>query len=189
MSKSLIETMMERLACIKWTNLEGRNAHATSRAWLMIEYLRRAALWAEMSGGAPRWPYFDIAGTLAPDVQMDPEVTERLEEYIEDHVEGVSAEFVCRAAVRWATLQDTPGVQLPDLPDPFEPLILMYERGGEVIMDDSRAFNFADLRVQVNLWSDHLSPEPATALDPDTLDALDREGRASFHRGSQAAAG
>ncbi|MFJ9842338.1 hypothetical protein ACIRYZ_18000 [Kitasatospora sp. NPDC101155] len=174
---------MERLVDINWVSMEGRNAHATSRAWLMVEYLRRAALWAEVLGGPPRWPYFDVAGALAPDVRVDPEVAERLEKYIEEHVDGVSAEFVCRAAVRWATLRDTPGVQLPDLPDPFEPLILMYERGGEVIIDDSRAFNFANIRVQINLWREHLSAEPATALDPDTLDALDREGRASFHRG------
>ncbi|MGW3042918.1 hypothetical protein ACWC9T_23380 [Kitasatospora sp. NPDC001159] len=166
---------MERLINIKWTNLEGRNAHSTSRSRLMVEYLRRASLWAEVLGGPPRWPYFDIAAALAPEVLVAPATAEQLEKYIEENVDGVSAEFVCRAAVRWATLRDTPGVRLPDLPDPFEPLILLYERGGEVLYDDSWAFDFGLRRIQIKLWHEHLSPEPATALDPATLDALDNE--------------
>ncbi|WBP86507.1 hypothetical protein [Kitasatospora cathayae] len=167
--------MMDRLAAIDWTYPVGHDVRAASRSRLMAEYLRRASLWAQVLGGPPRWPYFDIAGALAPEVRVDPEVAERLEEYIEKHVEFVSAEFVCRAAVRWATLRDTPGVQLPDLPDPFEPLILMYERGGEVLYDDSWAFNFGGRAVRITPWRDHLSAEPATALDLATLDSLDHE--------------
>ncbi|MFG2842795.1 hypothetical protein ACGF12_06415 [Kitasatospora sp. NPDC048296] len=167
--------MMDRLAAINWTHRAGHDAHAGSRSRLMVEYLRRAALWAEVLGGPPRWPYFDIAGALAPEVRVDPATAERLEKYVEEHVDGVSAVFVCRAAVRWATLRNTPGVQLPVLPDPFEPLLLMYERGGEVLYDDSWAFNFGIRRVQIKLWREHLSAEPATAVDPATLDALDHE--------------
>ncbi|MFE5583704.1 hypothetical protein [Kitasatospora sp. NPDC056531] len=166
---------MKRLAAIDWSHPAGHNAHAASRSRLMVEYLRRASLWAEVLGGPPRWPYFDIAGALAPEVRVDPELAERLEKYIEENVDGVSAGFVCRAAVRWTTLRDTPGVRLPDLPDPFEPLILLYERGGEILYDDSRAFNFGIHRIQIKLWHEHLSPEPATALDPASLEALDNE--------------
>ncbi|MET8626169.1 hypothetical protein ABZW30_20845 [Kitasatospora sp. NPDC004669] len=175
MNTSLTNTVMERLAAIGWTHPVGHNTHAASRSRLMVEYLRRAALWAEVLGGPPRWPYFDIAGALAPEVLVAPATAEQLEKYIEENVDGVSAELVCRAAVRWATLRDTPGVRLPDLPDPFEPLILLYERGGEVLYDDSWAFNFGLRRIQIELWHEHLSPEPATALDPATLDALDHE--------------
>ncbi|MFI8461447.1 hypothetical protein [Kitasatospora sp. NPDC085464] len=173
MSKSLTDAMMERLMGIKWTNQAGYNAHAGSRSRLMVEYLRRASLWAEVLGGPPKWPIFDIAGALAPEIQVDPEVAERLEEFLVAHVGGISTENACRAAVRWATLQDTPGVRLPDLPDPFEPLIILYERGGEVIADESWAFTFAAVRVQIKPWREHLSAEPAVALDPATLDALD----------------
>ncbi|MEU9047091.1 MULTISPECIES: hypothetical protein [unclassified Kitasatospora] len=58
-------------------------------------------------------------------------------------------------------------------PDPFEPLVLLDERGGELVPDESRAFTFAAVRVQIKPWREHLSAEPATALDPATLDALD----------------
>ncbi|MFD9688047.1 hypothetical protein ACFWXO_20070 [Kitasatospora sp. NPDC059088] len=173
MSKSLTDAVMERLADIKWTNLEGHNAHVASRARLMVEYLRRASLWAEVLGGPPKWPIFDIAGALAPDVQVDAELAERLEEFLLANVGGIETENACHAAVRWATLRDTPGVRLPDLPDPFEPLLLVYERGGEVIADESRAFNFGGRAVRIKPWREHLSTEPATALDPATLDGLD----------------
>ncbi|MER7771788.1 hypothetical protein [Kitasatospora sp. NPDC096140] len=165
--------MMERLAGIKWTNMEGHNAHAISMSRLMVEYLRRASLWAEVLGGPPKWPIFDIAGALAPEIQVDPVVAERLEDFLIAHVGGISTENACRAAVRWATLRDTAGIQLPDLPEPFEPLIVMYERGGELVPDESWAFNFGIRRVQIKPWREHLSAEPAVALDPATLDALD----------------
>ncbi|WP_158835903.1 hypothetical protein [Streptomyces sp. NRRL S-350] len=165
--------MTDRLAAIKWTKPAERNAHAASRSRLMVEYLRRASLWADLLGGPPGWPFFDLAGALAPEVRVDPAVAERLEDCIEEHIGGISTENGCRAAVRWATLGDAPGVRLPDLPDPFEPLILMYERGGEVIADESRAFDFAGRRVPIRPWRGHISAEPAVALDPETLDALD----------------
>ncbi|MFI8461448.1 hypothetical protein [Kitasatospora sp. NPDC085464] len=173
MRKSLTDAMMDRLTDIKWTNLEGRNAHVASRSRLMVEYLRRASLWAEVLGGPPRWPIYDIAGALAPDVRVDPELAELLEDFLIAHVGGIETENACRAAVRWATLLDTPGQRLPDLPDPFEPLLLVYERGGEVIADESRAFNFGGRSVRIKPWREHLSAEPAVALDPATLDALD----------------
>ncbi|MFF2143327.1 hypothetical protein [Kitasatospora sp. NPDC058190] len=169
------DALLERLTAIKWTNQQGRNAHVASRSRLMVEYLRRASLWAEVLGGPPKWPIFDIAGALAPEVRVDPAVAERVEEFLMAHVGGIETENACRAAVRWATLRDTPDVQLPDLPDPFEPLILLYERGGEVIADESRAFNFGGRRVQIRPWREHHSPQPATTLDPTTLDALDNE--------------
>lgn len=64
--------MLDRLAAIRWTNMQGHNAHVASMSQLMIEYLRRASLRAEVLGGPPKWPSFDIAGALAPEVQPEP---------------------------------------------------------------------------------------------------------------------
>ncbi|MFI6151161.1 hypothetical protein ACIBCA_00485 [Kitasatospora sp. NPDC051170] len=172
---SLTEAAMDRLAHIKWNNLQGRNAHVASRARLMVEYLRRAALWAEVVGGPPRWPFFDLAGALAPEVRVASEVAEWVEGFLLANVGGIGTGVACRAALRWATLRDTPGVQLPYLPDPFEPLLLVYERGGEVIADESGAFNFGGRAVRIRPWHEHLSAEPVTSLDSGALDAWDAE--------------
>ncbi|WP_231905072.1 MULTISPECIES: hypothetical protein [Streptomycetaceae] len=175
MSGNCAETILKRLFAIKWSNMEGFNRHEASRTALMAEYLRRAATWANELGGADRWPFFDIAGRVAPAVRADPDQADRLERYLEENVGGFSTENACRWALRWATLRDVQGDHLPRLADPFEPLILMYERGGEIVPDETRSFNFGTRVVRALTWQEHLSPDPIVSLDPATLDALDAE--------------
>jgi hypothetical protein len=177
MSGKSAEVMLERLVAIEWTNMEGANKHEASRARLMREYLRRAAVWADELGGPNNWPFFDVAGRIAPSVEASSELAAKLEEYLEENVGGISTEDVCRAALRWATLRDVAEEQIPDLPDPFEPLLLMYERGGEVIADETRSFHFGSRMVRVKPWREHIASESIVSLDPAELDALDAEGK------------
>ena len=58
------------------------------------------------------------------------------------------------------------------LEDPFEPLLLMFERGGAYITEAG----FIDLggsSILRKTWRDHLSSAPVTTLEPANLDALD----------------
>jgi hypothetical protein len=148
-------------------------AHARSRAKLMHEYLRRAALWAEELGGTTKWPFFDIAGSWAPDVDVPAEFAEELEKLIGPRINSWDAN-PSWAALRWAAMLDA-GVSVPaHLDDPFEPLLLLFERGGGQTIEAG----FIDLggsSVLQKTWQDHLSTEPVTALDPATLDALDKK--------------
>ncbi|MEV5983934.1 hypothetical protein AB0L85_02835 [Streptomyces sp. NPDC052051] len=174
MRKTFAECMLERLFAIKWHDAEAFYKHEPSRVELMSEYLRRGALWANELGGTRKWPFFDIAERIAPSVQVPPELSAQLQTYIEQNIGGISTEYACHAALRWATLRDT-HQKLPDLEDPFEPLITLYERGGEIIADETRAFDFGIQSVRVRAWREHLSSEPCTSLDPAALDALDAE--------------
>ncbi|MGW2255974.1 hypothetical protein ACWCXH_38400 [Kitasatospora sp. NPDC001660] len=62
---------------------------------------------------------------------------------------------------------------MPDLPDPYEPLLLMLERGGWCgLVIENRVADFAIVRVPLGTWHDHLSTEPVVSLDRATLDAL-----------------
>ncbi|WP_231905071.1 MULTISPECIES: hypothetical protein [Streptomycetaceae] len=167
--------MLERLFVIDWRDSKNSIQHNVSRAKLMREYLRRAALWVNELGGTDRWPFFDIAGRIAPSVRTNPDLAARLERYIEENVGGISTEDALRAILRWATLRDVHKGQLPYPNDPFEPLLVMYERGGEVVADEARFFNFGHRSVRLKPWPQHLSPDPVVSLDPATLDALDRE--------------
>ncbi|MCN9239941.1 hypothetical protein NGF19_03915 [Streptomyces sp. RY43-2] len=144
------------------------------REWCMNGTLQSEGvmLWANELGGTRKWPCFDIAERIAPSVQVSPELSTKLETYIEHNIGGISTEDVCRFALRWATLRDT-HLKLPDLEDPFEPLITLYERGGEVIADETRTFNFSNQSLRVMTWQEHLSSKPCTSLDPAGLDALD----------------
>lgn len=84
----------ERIVAVDW---RGSFDHRRSRAYLMKEYLRRAARWVQATG-ATTWSWPDIAAAIDPAVRADPAVVERTREHVLD------------ASVR-----------LPDAPaDPFE---------------------------------------------------------------------
>jgi hypothetical protein len=60
----------------------------------------------------------------------------------------------------------------PGLEDPYEPLLLMFDRGGGWTIEAG----FIDVdgaAIRQQTWLDHLTMEPAVLLDRATLDALD----------------
>jgi hypothetical protein len=164
---------LSRLVKVDWDgDFELSHRHAASRAKLMREYLRRSARWAAQLNATEEWPFFDIAGRLAPESDTRAELAQQLDKALAHRAGWPSHRTVARAALRWADLLDA-GVSLPlDLEDPFEPLLLMFERGGAYTTEAG----FIDLgasSVPRKTWRDHLSSDPVTALDPTTLDALD----------------
>lgn len=167
------ESMMTRLTAINWTDYEAGDRHAVSRTLLMREFLRRAALWVEHLGGSDRWPFLDIAERIDPSVRADEKIIEQLEEFMSDHVPEYNARRVCRAAVHWATLRESTHLELPDLDDPYEPLIMLYERGGVFFVENGVA-DFEQLRrVPLRSWQANVAREPVVQLDRSVLDALD----------------
>ncbi|MEU6119004.1 hypothetical protein ABZ840_31255 [Streptomyces sp. NPDC047117] len=172
--------MLERLRTVDWYgDWDKANSHRRSRALLMREYLRRAALWARAYGAETEWPFFDVTEYAAPGFEPDPGLAAELEEYV-SKLGAPSTRRVCRGAVRWAALRE--GAAEPSAPaDPYAPLLLMFERGGGYSIEE-----FIDLYgVMIphgNLES-NLDAEPFLSLAPSTLDALDSgsEGRISYY--------
>ncbi|MFD4942201.1 hypothetical protein ACFVYE_02230 [Streptomyces sp. NPDC058239] len=169
--------VLERLRAIDWSDDLKAFEHANSRALLMREYLRRAALWARACGAEQSWPFFDIAEHAAEAIQTPPEVAAALEEVLSG-LAPASLKITCRGAVRWAALRQAQVEWPGDLPDPYEPLLLMYERGGGYFLEE-----FVDLNgVMIRLGNveSNLSATPFLALAPATLDALDAEGEITY---------
>ncbi|MFH8374006.1 hypothetical protein [Streptomyces cyaneofuscatus] len=71
-------TVPDRLRAIDWDDDQAASRHAHSRALLMREYLRRAALWAKTYGAEESWPFFDIA-SAAPFVTLAPTTLDALD--------------------------------------------------------------------------------------------------------------
>jgi hypothetical protein len=168
------EATLSRLLAVDWkSDFVITLGHALSRGRLMQEYLRRAAWWVQELDGTTKWPFFDIAGRWAPEVHASDEKSDRLETLIEERIRWYEDTVACRAALRWAALLDA-GIPLPShLEDPFEPLLLMFERGGGFTTEAG----FIDLggsSVLQKTWRDHLAPHPIISLDQATLDALDQ---------------
>ncbi|MEE1782678.1 pentapeptide repeat-containing protein [Streptomyces sp. SP17BM10] len=166
--------VVERLTAIDWRDDDIASTHAASRSRLFREHLRRAALWTKAYQPAGEWPVVDLATSVDPTVQVDAELAARLDAFLEANLADVRAKALCRAAVRWATLLDTTTVRVPELDDPYEPLLLMLERGGWCgLVVENRVADFAVARVPFGTWQDHLSREPVAQLDQSTLDASD----------------
>lgn len=167
------EKMLGRLLAVDWTNAASLD-HVQSRARLMREYLRRSAWWARALDAVAEWPFFDIAAHIAPEVQVPEHLTRQLEDLISTRIGWPSVARVCRAALRWAALADARNPPDYGLDDPYEPLVLLFERGGGFTTEHG----FIDLdgvSIHRRTWQDHLAAEPIVALTHSALDALDAE--------------
>jgi hypothetical protein len=164
-------SMLERLRAIRWNNWDAAFAHRWSRPKLWFEHLRRTACWAEAFDAADAWPFFDIAERVDPSVRAAPDIISELENYLAHNVGMPSIKQTCRAAVHWAALCADSRVELPDLGDPYEPILLMYERGGGYSV--CQFFDLGGVEVSLGRMVGRLSSKPVVALDSATLDELD----------------
>lgn len=179
--------VLERLRAIDWSDDSAAYEHANSRALLMREYLRRAAGWARAYRTEESWPFFDITEHVAPEVRTPSDVAAELEAVLtglapsslRKTCRGAVRWAVLRGAVRWVMLRDAGGELSGDLPDgPYEPLLLMYERGGGYFVEEFIDLNGAMLRL--GTVESNLSARPFRTLGPATLDALDAEGEITY---------
>jgi hypothetical protein len=163
--------VLERLQAVTWDDWDTAVEHTRSRAALMREYLRRAACWAKAVDAEDAWPFFDIAQQIDPATSADEDVKAELEDYLWNNVGRHSLRETCRGAVHWAALRARSQVALPDLPDPYDPLLTMYERGGGFFVEEFIDLN--GIMVPFKTLDDHLSSEPVTEITTEALDALD----------------
>ncbi|MFH9658963.1 hypothetical protein ACH4NF_14665 [Streptomyces sp. NPDC017248] len=165
MSTSFVSKLAGRLTSVDWV---GDWERSRSRVRLMHEFLRRSALWAHALG-SDDWPFFDVAALVEPSVRAD-ELT------VEQVVAGASAlqpvvGDTCAWALHLAALRDA-DVRLPELPDPFEPLVRMYERGGAFLLDGT-GFVQVDAAAVPLMTCDQRFAQPELPMTDADLDALD----------------
>jgi hypothetical protein len=166
---------LQRLMSIR-QSVDEQAAHRNSRVALMREYLQRSAWWAQALNATDEWPFFDVAARIDPAVRANYHLVVRLEEFIAaEHEDSPSVATTYLAALHWSALVTTPGTQVPRMPDPFEPLLLMYERGGTF----STEHGFIDVgfgSILRRAWRDHLTTGQTVPLSADALDRLDSAG-------------
>ncbi|MEW1630140.1 hypothetical protein AB0387_22540 [Streptomyces sp. NPDC089173] len=166
-----------RLRAIDWDDDQAAFHHAHSRALLMREYLRRAALWAQAYGAEESWPFFDIAEHVDATITTPSEVAVELEKLLQS-LAPASLRTTCRGAARWSALLAAHRGLLTDLPDPYEPLLLMYERGGGYHLGEYLDLNGA--MIPLGDVESNAAATPLVTLAPTILDALDAEGEMTY---------
>jgi hypothetical protein len=165
---------LRRLLAVDWAMCAagGQESHVA----LMREYLRRAALWAKRLEATDHWPFFDVARLIAPEVRAEPRIVERLEAALQPYSLWPTIKKTCVWYLHWQRLElsRTEAVAGYKLPEPFEPLIRFYERGGR--FSTEHGFINVDLvgiPAKVRGWQAFDSTTPFVALDDQALDRLD----------------
>lgn len=174
--------VVERIRAVQWdgdwSDVFGK---AMSRRLLMREYLRRSALWSQAYFAESAWPFFDVTEHMDPESTLPPNTANELEDLLRTRMNG-SVKVTCRGAVRLAQLRSSdPTIEGTGLPDLYEPLIRLYERGGEFMEDNAGAIDLTGVSFRPGSLQGNASNTPIVALNNAVLDALDVEGRVTFY--------
>ncbi len=163
------EATLARLLAVNWKD-DSAFDHRSARMRLMREFLRRSSWWAEHFGAPDRWPFYDIAESVAPHVTVPENLSARLEELIRTRIGWPGAALTCRAALHWAAVLDA-GARPDGGEDPYEPLLLFFERGG-LFTTENGYIEVAGGSVRRGTWQEYIGTKPAD-ISPAALSALD----------------
>jgi hypothetical protein len=166
-----VRAMAARLSAIDW---ERHGDKAWSKAALLKEYFRRAAQWAAAYECDTGVPFYDIASCVDPSVRADQDVVDGTLDAVEPGGRNVArlAPFI----LHWAALRATPGFDPPPgLEDPFEPLILLFERDGGFHTENGEV-NLEYKSVRMAGWRNRADDPPMASFATDALDDIDRAG-------------
>jgi hypothetical protein len=108
---------------------DARKRYRASRARLAAEYVRRTALWVDHYQWANTWIAFDLAEAVDADYRAPLQAEAELRR-LARRLGGGPVGKALQGAVRLAAMRDDQAITLPDLPDPYEPLLILLERGG-----------------------------------------------------------
>jgi hypothetical protein len=162
----------ERLNKIQWRHEDSR---LRSNTTLVREYLRRMALWSKALD-TDDWPFMDVALLLAPAVRAPARAVEDARALVGEltSLSRYPIANVCEWYLHWIALES----EQPDvvrrcgLPAPYEPLILMFERGGLFYVMEGYV-NVGHVGIQIVDRSHYQSPIPVVELNCEALDSLD----------------
>jgi hypothetical protein len=162
--------VLGRLLVVVWDDDAGAFRHRRSRSALTFEFLRRSALWARATGAENGWPFSDLAGALEPGTRAEAAV-ERLRAEVGAELWWPPVQQAVEGALHWAALGALPRQLFPELQDPYEPLLVLLERGGG-FMTSSGAIELGYGSFPVRSPADRVGLAPR-AIDGATLDSLD----------------
>ncbi|WP_189334786.1 hypothetical protein [Actinoplanes ianthinogenes] len=158
----------ERIRAISWAQSMD---HVYSRTLLMREFLRRAAVVVGDSG-PPGWPFCDLVAVVDPSVRADAALVAEVAGAVRGAGQFTPIPETCVAALHGARLAAERAVPWPD---PFEPLLLMYERGGAFTFNGAGMIEVDLVGIPRRTPREYLSVAPIASLDAAYLDEADAE--------------
>ena len=162
-SAETINGTFQRLMGLSW---EGDpEPRATVR--LMREHLHLMARWASALGCEDAWPFFDVAAKVQPEVRATTAEVTTLEQHLRSLHLPNRVVNACIWALHWDQVKALPAVACFALPDPFEPLLAMFEQGGRFTTEHGYV-DVEGAAFRLGRLTDHL-PARADGAEPLSL--------------------
>lgn len=163
------QNALDRLYAINW---QADDTRIRSHVALFREYLRRSAIWAKALNCTELWPFFDIATRISPDSGVSQDKIDRLAQHLAAFHLSKNVKQTCQWYLHFCEIETIPIVKQYDLPTPYEPLILMYERGATFYTEHG-FFCVSIASIPRKDWSHYERLTPLLPLESSVLDRLD----------------
>ncbi len=170
---------LERITAVTKTRHPGKR---WSHVALFKEYARRMALWAEaLHLSRSDWLLTSIAQQITPNLVLSANEMAELDTYFAEYGIHPPLARVLESSVAWSHVAKSDIVKGYQLPDPYEPMLIFFERGGDFQWHPngfwaiSEAFGVGNVDIET-----YAIASPFAELDPDELDEIDQLGQASI---------
>lgn len=144
-----------------------------ANAALFREYLRRSVLWSDATG-CKMSKFDDHASCIDRSVRAPDDAVEQVRQHIVVWGKNAPVQIMCVYALHWAALKDTMDLEETyGLPDPYEPLLVLFDRGRDFYMENGVCF-VGTFPFSLFKKEYYRNMKPLLSLDEDTLNAIDQ---------------
>jgi hypothetical protein len=175
---SKVEVLCERLLAVDWAYDARRKK---SHVELFKEYMRRQALWLDTLAMTEDFPCYDIAALINEEIRAGSDFTNALREHLTacELNSTMIITGVLESALHWAALEDLDQLaDFPDLPNPYEPLVVLFERHGTFTIEEMFGryvigYTERGPSLARGPWQRYYQMEPYIELELSVLNRLD----------------
>lgn len=177
MSTQAADRMLEGILSVDWTyNPE----HEGSHVLLLQEHFRRMVINTKRFNESNIFITGDLGDMVNPQARAPEEYIQRLRQHLMNRT-WPGFVHVLEYALHWAVARYTPEARfLKDHPDPYKPILMMYQRGGTFTFDHKTdtfqlSMNFHGAAIPKQPWWKWNRRQPFIRLDDSTLNEADMD--------------
>lgn len=170
-----VEQTLIRILSHEWKQQPLKLSHIR----LFEEFIHRYALWIDATDNRDWYRGFNLPKLFSDDISnIEKEFKQVNKHLLGTGMRHFTMNFILMS-IHWASVLDKGLVPSLDLPDPLEPILVLYERGGQVerrvlerdffVIDGEK-----DYRVKSDYWPEG-KEAPLHSFDEDYLDQLDEQ--------------
>jgi hypothetical protein len=178
---SNVEILSARLLAVEWVyDAKRKKSHEA----LFKEHLRRQALWLNALAMTEDFPTYDLAALVNDKIRAGNDFTNAIRRHLTtcELNSTMILTGVLESALHWAALEDLELLSdFPDLPNPYEPLVILFERHGTFTIEEMFGryvigYTERGPSLARGPWQRYFQQEPYVELETSVLNRLDGMG-------------